>query len=497
MSKKLTVLFTLLLILFGCSSEQKNIYVKPEPAPIIEPPQKYVPKPITTEIPKSTTESKYLDGIISVDDILPNSALFMSIKGVDIQHFPDSVSLYLTIQDYYGNFIAALAPPYTKNQNYKNTFMPVVETILGDKKTENISEFDVLEYHEKDSEPISISLALDYSGSMERSIDNLQSAARNFINLWGKYSKDEISIIKYDDRVATIAPPTRNKTDVENRFKDDFFLWAGSTAMYDAAIEGINNLKQSDKPRVLILFTDGIENASFPTIVNDVLAAARKNNVKIYSIGFGETENDVDGWLLKEISDRTGGKYYFAKSGNEQNIIQQIFTDIFYSMKVYYKLTYVPIREYQNEPRTLIAGIKHPKDENKRLEATACYFPPKAKVDLPEPEREYVIALFDFNKDKLSPERSFYIDKFVAYLKDNPGFKMQITGHTDSKGSDKYNSNLGLNRARQTASYFEKKGIDKKRLIIKSKGKKELIHNPDDQEYLSRENRRVEVKFIK
>jgi len=497
----------ILFFIIGCSSNPPQIIIEREPIPpepkaevkvkVDTTDEEFIPKPIPKTIIKSEKKNKYLNGVIPYDKLENDSQLSLKIKGVDIDNFPDSVSIYFVIQDEFGNFVAGLAPPYTENKSYKEFFLPIVESIIDNGKRFKINGFNVTEYHENDTKPISISLALDYSGSMSQNINNLNLAVRNFIDLWSKYSKDEISIVKYDHRVYTVVPPNKNKKEVSERFKDDFFLYGGWTALYDGAVEAMNNLVTSQKPKVLILFTDGIENASFPTTANDVLQMARKNKIKIYTVGFGMDPMSIDEWLLNDLSTKTGGKYYFAPRGDEKDIIKKIFSDIFYSTKVFYKLTFKPIKEYPSSPRNVKLNVTHPKDKNITLVDSVKYYPPKSNIDLPEPERKLVVAYFDFNKDNLRADKTYNLEKFANYLLQNEHYKIEITGHTDSKGSDKYNYNLGLRRAKEVAKFLEKKGIKRNRMIVRSKGEKELLNNPDYDDFLARENRRVEVKFLK
>jgi len=50
---------------------------------------------------------------------------------------------------------------------------------------------------------------------------------------------------------------------------------------------------------------------------------------------------------------------------------------------------------------------------------------------------------------------------------------LHVTGHTDLVGTNDYNYNLGLKRAKIVADYLENKGIKASRLVIESKGETE------------------------
>jgi len=100
--------------------------------------------------------------------------------------------------------------------------------------------------------------------------------------------------------------------------------------------------------------------------------------------------------------------------------------------------------------------------------------------------------VIDFYKEKM--------DSIVSVLMQNPGYSVEVQGHTDSKGSDKYNQVLSQKRADQAAAYLESKGVAKERVVTKAMGKSvPLVPNEkdgeDDPEGRA-QNRRVEFKLI-
>lgn len=109
---------------------------------------------------------------------------------------------------------------------------------------------------------------------------------------------------------------------------------------------------------------------------------------------------------------------------------------------------------------------------------------------------------FDFDKAKLREESSPALDRLVELLNKYPEMVVELSAHTDSKGTDRYNDRLSLARAKSVVKYLTDKGIDKKRLKAKGMGEKEPIalnenedgsDNPDGRQ----QNRRTEFKIIK
>jgi len=57
----------------------------------------------------------------------------------------------------------------------------------------------------------------------------------------------------------------------------------------------------------------------------------------------------------------------------------------------------------------------------------------------------------------------------------NPDVRVEISGHTDSKGSDEYNQDLSLRRAQSVKSWLVQRGIAGDRMKTVGKGEKEPL----------------------
>jgi len=119
---------------------------------------------------------------------------------------------------------------------------------------------------------------------------------------------------------------------------------------------------------------------------------------------------------------------------------------------------------------------------------------------LTPPEIGAVIVLhnvyFDFDRSVLRPESKAELENLVRYLNENPTMKIEIRGHTDSKGSDEYNIRLSRARAKSVVDYLtEVAGISKDRLQSIGYGESMPIASNDIDEGRQL-NRRVEFKII-
>mgnify|MGYP003876109581 CR=1 FL=1 len=103
---------------------------------------------------------------------------------------------------------------------------------------------------------------------------------------------------------------------------------------------------------------------------------------------------------------------------------------------------------------------------------------------------------FDFDRATLRPESKNELNNAIRFLNDNPTIRIEIGGHTDSKGSDAYNLKLSQARAKSVYDYLTQNGIDPNRLQAFGYGERMPIatNATDEGRQL---NRRIEFKVIK
>lgn len=80
---------------------------------------------------------------------------------------------------------------------------------------------------------------------------------------------------------------------------------------------------------------------------------------------------------------------------------------------------------------------------------------------------------YDFDSANLRPESQEELDGLVELLNLNPNVTIELSAHTDRKGSDEYNNNLSQRRAESVVRYLINKGIAADRLTAVGKGKTE------------------------
>jgi outer membrane protein OmpA-like peptidoglycan-associated protein/Tol biopolymer transport system component len=139
--------------------------------------------------------------------------------------------------------------------------------------------------------------------------------------------------------------------------------------------------------------------------------------------------------------------------------------------------------------------------ENMEIPKQSAYFELKKEITLCPIMVGSKITLnnifFDFDKATLRPLSNVEIKNLVAIMKDNPGMKVEISGHTDSKGNDDYNLRLSVDRARAVVEQLILSGIDGTRMKAEGYGETKPVakntnadgsDNPEGRQL----NRRVE-----
>mgnify|MGYP001497177143 FL=1 len=202
----------------------------------------------------------------------------------------------------------------------------------------------------KTSKGIDIVIAVDISSSMlaqdlkPNRLDALKSVAKEFIN---DRVSDRIGIVVYAGESYTKTPVTSDKAVIVRSLDEIKFdgIIEDGTAIGMGLATAVNRLKDSKaKSKVIILLTDGVNNAGFidPNTAADL---ALSFGIKTYTIGlgsngnalapiainpngtfrFGLTKVEIDEKLLESIAKQTGGLYFRATDNEKlKDIYQEI-----------------------------------------------------------------------------------------------------------------------------------------------------------------------------
>lgn len=200
----------------------------------------------------------------------------------------------------------------------------------------------------KTTKGIDIVLSIDVSSSMlakdlkPNRMEALKDVATEFIK---SRPNDRIGLVLYAGESYTKVPVTSDKAVVIEGLqgvKFDNVLQDG-TAIGTGLATAINRLKDSKaKSKVIILLTDGVNNSGTiePETASDI---AKEYGIKVYTIGLGSNgmaqypysiapngdfifrmmKVEIDEQLMKNIAQKTGGKYFRANSNAKLETIYE------------------------------------------------------------------------------------------------------------------------------------------------------------------------------
>ncbi len=102
---------------------------------------------------------------------------------------------------------------------------------------------------------------------------------------------------------------------------------------------------------------------------------------------------------------------------------------------------------------------------------------------------------FDFAKYDLKPQFRPVLDNLATTLNEYGQTRIEVTGHTDSVGSDSANQSLSQNRANSVAGYLGSRGVSNSRMIVSGAGESRPVAS-NDTDTGRAENRRVEITLV-
>jgi Ca-activated chloride channel family protein len=207
-------------------------------------------------------------------------------------------------------------------------------TVLEDGKPQNIIAF-----HHEDI-PVSIGILIDNSGSMREKRNKVNQAALNLVR--SSNPKDEVFIVNFNDEYYLDQDFTNDLLKLKEALEK--IDARGGTALYDAVVASAEHLKRNARleKKVLLIVTDGEDNASNETLEQAVKQLQEENGPSVYAIGIlGDEEHPKRAKrALDIIAQRTGGIAFFPKTLDEvDEISRTVARDIRNQYTIGYKPT--------------------------------------------------------------------------------------------------------------------------------------------------------------
>jgi len=247
--------------------------------------------------------------------------------------------------------------------------------------TENTIEQELKLFRREDV-PVSMCLLVDSSGSMKDKYTRVVAAAVALIRASNK--DDEICFVNFNDLYYKDQAFTNDIAKLEEAMQriDNH----GGTAMRDALSATIDYVKAEGKhdKKVIVMVTDGNDNSSSKTTLEDLLKTVRDTEVLVYSIGLLSEEERGEARKAKRALDNlaevSGGFAYYPKDLSE---VETITPQIAHEIRNQYILAYTPSGPLDQSYRRLKVEVKGVRSATVRHRAG--YFAKEAVQAAPKP----------------------------------------------------------------------------------------------------------------
>jgi Ca-activated chloride channel family protein len=266
--------------------------------------------------PASADSSKNSDTAVAAQN--PETTLKVDVKLVNV---------FVTVTDEHGAPVAGL-----KKEDFK---------LLEDAKPQTISVFD-----KESGLPLSIVLDIDTSLSTRKDLPLELSSARRFAHAILR-PIDALSLYGFSEIVNEVVPFTSDLKTIDHGI--DRVRVGSATALYDALYLGAQALEARKGRKVLVVITDGGDTVS-RVDYKQAVRSAQEAEAIVYSIIVVPIEasagRDIGGeHALIQISEDTGGKYFYATSVPQ---LDDAFRKISDELRTQYLLAYYPSQRLSN-----------------------------------------------------------------------------------------------------------------------------------------------------
>jgi Ca-activated chloride channel homolog len=247
------------------------------------------------------------------------------VRAQKIKVSTQTVPLYVTVQDNEKRLV-----PDLQREDFE---------VYDNGKLQTLSNFD------NQQTPITVVVMIDSSGSMTVALDFVKQGAEEFLLRLMPGDKGKVGA--FNDKIEFHPDPgspfSDNRDQLVRSLKDLDFGYP--TRLYDAVDRSIDELNGIEGRKVILVFTDGDDNASHRS-AGDVLERARAEEVMVYSIGLVNDYFDGQRQVrsspdrnLKRLSEETGGGFFLLKRKDE---LGSTFTRIAQELHSQYVMGFSP-----------------------------------------------------------------------------------------------------------------------------------------------------------
>lgn len=186
------------------------------------------------------------------------------------------------------------------------------------------------------SSPVSVSLLVDTSTSMEEEMEHVRNALRQLVARLR--AGDSAEIVDFDQRSNVLQPITDDRRRLISAIQR--LRAGGSTSLYNAMYialhQSVARRRGDSGRRAIVLLTDGDDTSSLTTF-DAVLDIARHGHATVYAIGLGLSERGER--ELAQLTLETGGLLFLPKRANA---LGDVYTQICVELASQYLIGFLP-----------------------------------------------------------------------------------------------------------------------------------------------------------
>lgn len=267
------------------------------------------------------------------------------------------------------------------------------------------------------------------------------------------------------------------------------------TAITDARGEFCINLTPGREYKVTTVkdgYNEYTGNIAVKTSRNDKqqIAIKAKGGVDLIVDVSDKGNGDIEGAVVQVVNKQTG-EVQEQTSAADGKVTFDVFPDQQYDVTV--KKSMGKEGLYDRFMQTVsTVGLKP--SQSVTADAKLTFYDGKYVFDLPN-------VFFDYNSAVLKTAAKKELDKVAQVMQEIPFIEVELSSHTDCRGSAEYNLKLSGYRAQACVTYLGQKGVDKKRLIAIGYGETQIRNKCTDgvdcSETEHTYNRRSEFSVIK
>ena len=253
--------------------------------------------------------------------------------------------------------------------------------LVQDLKRDNFQVFEdgvkqnIISFQHTDL-PVSIALVVDNSGSMSKKRPSVNKAALDLVE--ASNPQDEAFVVNFSDEAFIDQEFTGNI----NKLRDGLshIESRGGTALYDAVVASADKLVADAKrpKQVLVIITDGEDNASTLTLEQTIRRVQQLSGPVIYSVGllFGDEMSHSEvrhaRRALEMLSTETGGIAYFPKSVEQ---VDQIAAEVARDIRSQYTIGYHSTKPTTDTSFRRVQVVAEEKGNKLNVRTRTGYFP--------------------------------------------------------------------------------------------------------------------------